>query len=113
MLCTAAASGRSILVLEKTAPGCACRVQVLAIRGPEVAAWKMGDCQTQARLTAGGNGVVIDFPGARDARMYRTDLAALSSPPMPNGEAAGGASSDEIHRTEVYGRTLSGIALTL
>jgi hypothetical protein len=84
-------------VLEKTEPGCARRVQVLAIRGPEVAAWEMGDCQTQARVTAGGDGVAIDFPGARDARsyayrdarMYRTDLAALSSPPVPDGAAAG------------------------
>jgi hypothetical protein len=97
VLSTAAASGRSILVLEKTEFGCARRVQVLAIRGREVAAWEMGDCQTQARVTASGDGVAIDFPGAcdaksyayRDARMFRADLAALSSPPMPDGAAAG------------------------
>lgn len=96
VLSTAAASGRSVLVLEKTEPGCARRVQGLAIRGPEGAAWETGDCLTQARVTAGGGGVTIDFPGARDprsyayrdGRMFRTDLAALSSPPMLDGATA-------------------------
>ncbi|TXH46114.1 MAG: hypothetical protein E6Q92_02445 [Burkholderiaceae bacterium] len=81
--------GRSVLVLEKGAPGCPFQTQVMAIEGSEVLSWDLGDCRNAPQIQVSGGEMAFDFPQGqrlvryiyRDRRLLRAEAQLPSAGP--------------------------------
>lgn len=86
--------GRTVVILEKGERYCNYKYTVLSILGNEVLTWDVGDCNTQAQISADDHNVYLDFFGRysnsrfvyRDMRLLRGEVptrAVATSNPMP------------------------------
>jgi hypothetical protein len=86
--------GRTVVILEKGERYCNYKYTVLSILGNEVLTWDVGDCNTQAQISADDHNVYLDFYGRysnprfvyRDMRLLRGEVPTrpvATSNPMP------------------------------
>ncbi len=99
--------GRTVVILEKGERYCNYRYTVFSILGNEVLTWDVGDCNTQAQISADEHNVYLDFYGRfsnprfvyRDMRLLRGEvlsravaapspMSAMPSLPRPNNSGS-------------------------
>jgi hypothetical protein len=88
--------GRTVVILEKGERYCNYKYTVMSILGNEVLSWDVGDCNTQAQLSADEHNVYLDFASRystaryayRDMRLLRGEIPAgaiaAATPAAPN-----------------------------
>ena len=88
--------GRTVVILEKGERYCNYKYTVMSILGNEVLSWDVGDCNTQAQLSADEHTVYLDFASRystaryayRDMRLLRGEIPAgaiaAATPAAPN-----------------------------
>lgn len=88
--------GRTVVILEKGERYCNYKYTVMSILGNEVLSWDVGDCNTQAQLSADEHTVYLDFASRystaryayRDMRLLRGEIPAgaiaATTPAAPN-----------------------------
>ena len=88
--------GRTVVILEKGERYCNYKYTVMSILGNEVLSWDVGDCNTQAQLSADEHNVYLDFASRystaryayRDMRLLRGEIPAgaiaATTPAAPN-----------------------------
>ncbi len=86
--------GRTVVILEKGERYCNYKYTVFSILGNEVLTWDVGDCNTQAQISADDHNVYLDFYGRysnprfvyRDMRLLRGEVPTrpvATTNPMP------------------------------